>query len=448
VTDWRRSILTVVLPLATLTAPVAAQANRAALIDEARTTFEDSTVIRILHSAMDPALGGRDSMWAVAGYELAFAFLRSGQPERAGLWLQTVARHAPGFAIDRINFPPNVLAAYDQAVSQVSNAPDQGTVETRWRWPDALDPDEDGTIEVAAPATGAQVEATVESVGPILPGGLMSLPAGTYTITVSTDGWEPVRVERAVLPGTATMLEVDLVPLLSAVVEAEASANVVRITYDLAGQQVCRSGYFAGTDGLVLTTLAAVRDASAITVSTFDGSQSWPNVPVIATDTGRGLAVLRLPLESTTPSATATDIATGEYAWSVPAPGCDDGRPIRTRISAWNGTAPASLAPALPASVAGAPLIDRGGFLIGIVTGPSAALPDALTRDLVERARALIAVQVRPPSGGGFPWTWVGLGAAAAGVGVALAGGGGGGDDGGTTPPPPTTGGIIIVFPN
>jgi hypothetical protein len=127
---------------------------------------------------------------------------------------------------------------------------------------------------------------------------------------------------------------------------------------------------------------------------------------------------------------------------------CADPAADRSRIETWSGSAPAALGPALPASSAGAPLVDRSGFLIGIVTGPSSALPEALTRDVIERARALIAVQIRPASGGGgFPWKWVGLGAAVAGAGVALAGGGGGGDNGGD-PPGPTTGGIVITFPN
>jgi hypothetical protein len=141
----------------------------------------------------------------------------------------------------------------------------------------------------------------------------------------------------------------------------------------------------------------------------------------------------------------ASDASAGDWVWSVQSTSCADPATDRSRIETWNGSAAARMGIALPSSASGAPLVDRSGFLIGIVTGPSSALPDALTRDVIERARALIAVQVRPAAGGGFPWKWVGLGAAVAGAGAALAGGGGG--DSGGDDPQPTTGGIIITFP-
>lgn len=444
-TCWKRKVL-VVCAIVLAATPAAAQQDRAALIDEARVTFGDTTVIRLLHSAMAPSRGGPDSLWATAGYELALALLRIDQPDHAMLWLRTVARHAPAFPIDAVNFPPNVVAAYEQAAQSVAAEADDGAVSTQWGWPAALDADSEGTIEVAAGA--AQPDVTVETVGPVQPGGIMSLPPGTYSVTVSADGWEPVRVRREVLPGTALALAVELVPLLPASVEADVASNVVRITHQRAGQPVCRSGYVATTDGLVLTTLDAVRDAGPISVSAFGGSRTFTDVAVVATDARRDLAVLRLPVESTTALAVSDGIAPGDYAWSIQATGCDGDTVNRTRIANWNAAAAATLGVPLPPGAAGSALIDRGGFLIGIVTGPSNALPDALTRDLIERARTLIAVQIRPPAGGGFPWKWVGLGAAVAGVGVAVAGGGGGGGNGGGNPPPPTTGGIIITFPN
>ena len=68
----------------------------------------------------------------------------------------------------------------------------------------------------------------------------------------------------------------------------------------------------------------------------------------------------------------------------------------------------------------GAPLIDRNGSLLGLISGPTTVVPAALTRDVLERASRQLA------DGGsaraGFPWKWVGLGAAAVGLAVVLVG--------------------------
>ena len=53
------------------TTPLAAQSRREAIIGEARFEFSDSLALGLYLSAMDPALGAPDSLWAVAGYDLA-----------------------------------------------------------------------------------------------------------------------------------------------------------------------------------------------------------------------------------------------------------------------------------------------------------------------------------------------------------------------------------------
>ena len=436
----RRALLITAMALCAA-APVVAQSRRAVLLGEVQNTFDADSVIRLLHAALDPALGPPDSLWAVAGHSLAQVLLERQRPDDAALWLRLVVRHAAQFPMDRTFFPPAVTTAWDQAAQAVAGATDQGEAETAWRWPPQLDMAQQGTLTVNT--GGAPLTLTVEGRGTVSAGASLALPAGTYTVTASATDYEPVRVTREVLPGATTEIALQPLPLLPASIAAAAAAPVVRITYQQAGQQVCRTGYFATSDGLVLTTAAAVRNAGAISATA--GTRTYANVTVLATDPDRDLAVLRLPSEGATPTATAAnDVRTGDYAWSIGAEGCPGDASSRTRIASWTGpSAAAALAPALPGTAAGSPLLDRAGLLIGIVTGPERVLPDALTRDLVDRARAQIAVQIRP-AGGGLPWKWLGLGAVAAGVTLAVLGGGGGGDNG---PPPPTTGGIIITFP-
>jgi S1-C subfamily serine protease len=438
----RRVLLCTIVALA-VTAPASAQSRRAALITEAQTTFEADSVIRLLHAALDPALGAPDSLWAVAGYSLAQVLLERQRVDDAALWLRLVVRHAPEHPMNRALYPPAVTTAFDQATQSVTGTRDQGDVETAWRWPAQLGTAQDGTLTVNT--GGAPLSVTLEGRGTISAGGSLTLAPGTYTVSASGSDYEPVQVTREVLPGATTELVLHALPLLPASAAAAAGATIVRLTFQQGGQQVCRTGYFATTDGLVLTTAGAVRNASAITATA--GTRTYANVTVLATDPDRDLAVLRVPSEgAATPTATTTsNVRTGDYAWSLSADGCPGETTSRTRLASWTSTtAAAALAPPLPATAAGSPLVDRAGLLIGIVTGPERLLPDAFTRDFVDRARAQIAVQLRP-SGGGLPWKWLGLGAVAAGVTVAVLGGGGGGGDNG--PPPPTTGGIIITFP-
>jgi len=65
-------------------------------------------------------------------------------------------------------------------------------------------------------------------------------------VTADADGCEPLRLRREVLSGTTTTLDLSLVPLLTAEVEEAAARNVVRVTFQRVGQQVCRTGLLRG----------------------------------------------------------------------------------------------------------------------------------------------------------------------------------------------------------
>jgi hypothetical protein len=171
-----RILITTLAVVACNAVPASAQ-DRAALIEQARAMFDDSAAVQTLHRAMDPALGGPDSLWALAGFRLATVFLRMEESDRAARWLRAVVRNAPSYPIDPVNFPPNVVAAFESAAAEVGAQPDAGVAATSWQWPSSLNENTEGTIEVAS--VDAQLNVDVMSVGPIQPGGIMSLPPGT-----------------------------------------------------------------------------------------------------------------------------------------------------------------------------------------------------------------------------------------------------------------------------
>jgi hypothetical protein len=425
----------------------AAQQSRASLIDQARAEFSDSAAAQLLLSAQDPALGPRDSLWAVAGYEMAATQLRQRQRELALVWLRWVVRHASQWPIDRAWFPPSVVDAFDDAFETVQEDqdPDDEALRTTWTWPTRFDRTASGTVEVAG--TGSAASPVIQVVGREDPGtSRVTLQAGTYELEVNADGHEPRRVRREVLPGVTTSLTVELPPLLPEQSQATVAAKLVRIRYMRGAEQVCSNGFLASADGLVLTSHGAIPDGTSVDVLGPDGVELSRNVSIAASDPERSLAVLKLPQAQTEAIPTAANVADGQYAWSVHFADCSSLTSARTRLTAWPSPpgAPVPLSAALPAGAVGSPLVNREGMLLGLIGSTGSVTPAALTQDVLERARrATVVAQVRPR--GGFPWKWAGAGAAAAGLAVVLLGGGGGG---GNDAPPPTTGGITITFAN
>ncbi len=427
---------------------LAAQNTRQGLISQARSEFSDSARIRLLLSAMDPKLGSPDSLWAVAGYELAGVLTSSDRQALASTWLRWIVRHGAAWPMDRRQFTPAMVQAFDQAVAATRATPD--TVPTRWEWPARFDAAAPGTVRAVSADPSLTLALTAEGRAEAA-AETLRLPAGTYAMRIAADGYESMQLTREVLPGVTTILEVNPVPLLPDAVLAEAAARVLRITLTVENQQVCTNGLLAAADGMALTSLGMVQGATRLQVATAGGAQTFRDIRIAATDPARDLAALRLPAQRQPAMSAAAQVSSGEYAWSVHFDGCGALTSARTRLTDWPAapTAPVALALPLPAAAMGAPLIDRGGRLIGLVTRPDSVVPAALTRNVLEQGRTSCAdcnpaqqppAQARPKRH--FPFVWAGLGAGAVGVTVALLSGGGGHSA------PPTTGGIIVTFPN
>jgi hypothetical protein len=425
-------------------APLAAQQNRAELIDQARNEFDLDVRLDLLARAVDPGLGAADSLWAVAAFDLAQLLVGSAQPEGASLWLRWAARHGPEWPIDRTYYSPSMIEAYERAVADVRGGvgPDDDAVATGWRWPGRFDAAAPGVIEVATADPAVPLTVSVEGVGSVTIGRSGPVAVGTYEIVAAADGFEPARVTREVLPGVTTMLEFDLAPLLPPASAAAMAHALVMIRYTAAGEQVCANGVLAGAGGLVLASRTALGRTGGLEVVTSErviGDRS-----VAHSDPGLDLAVIRLGAAPRPALPRAAAVADRQHAWALYRTGCDEPISAPTRLSGWRPGAPVGLSPPLPPEARGAPLVDRTGALIGLVRAADVMTPITLADGLLALAEAPEPTpQLRITRRGGPRWVWIGAGAAALGAAaVALAGG-----SGSNGQPAATTGGIIIVFP-
>ena len=418
--------------------PVLAQTDRSALIAQARAEINnDSASIQSLMSALDPRLGAPDSAWTVAIFGLAARLRRLDQEDQVGVWLRLAARHGGQWPIDSIFFPPTLTEAYDAAAQAVAASADSG-VNTQWLWPVRYDPAAMGKAEAVAADPGApSLSLAVEGRRDLLTGSSLDLPPGTYDFVASADGYDTVRVTREILPGVTTVLNLNLVPVLPAEVLTTVSTRLLQVTHTATGEAVCRTGFVASDDGLAITALSALPGDPALLVRPLEGGIPPEGASVLFSDSATGLAVLRLAGRFAAPLDEAASVP-GAYTWSVHLDGCDQTSTSRTRLA--DGIGPAgdlNVDPRLPESAAGAPLVDNGGRLIGVVGGSGSIVPPTAANELLERARRQIAA-ARPSAGGGLPWKWMAAGGAvAAGITAVL-----------LRKDKPTTGEIIITIPN
>jgi len=436
-------------PCGALAAPLAAQ-GRAELIQQARNEFDATRRLDLLERAADPTAGPLDSLWAVGVFDMAQNLIGSGEVAAGALWLRWAARHAPGYGIDPAYYSPSTVSAYERALPSVETEQgEEGSwVTTTWRWPTGFQENAAGSVRVTTTSDpSVPVQVSVEGHGNVPAGGAMELPPNTYEVVAQAPGYEAVRVTREVLPGATTVLQFTLPPLLPATTEARVSPALVTIRYTQGGRQVCTNGLMARPNGLVLTAAGAIGQNSGLEIRTQGGA--FRAASVAASDAGLGLTVLRVDATQQPVLGEASGTADGAFAWSLFHTGCEDTSNGRTRLPDWptRPTGPVAFSPSLPATATGSPLFDRGGGLIGVVTGPDRVAPIRLAEELLARATQDLVTEAQVgPGGGGLPWVWIGAGAAAVGVAAAVLGGGGGGD-GGPIQQTPTTGSITVTFP-
>lgn len=419
----RPGLLTVLL-IVVGASSVAAQEDRAQLIEQARITSDESLRRDLFVAAADPAV--RDSLWAVAGFELAQIMLDIGEDDAARAWLRWVIRHGD-WEIDRAYFAPSLLSVYDEVVA--TTADEDGALSavtsTDWRWPEAFAAADPGRLEILASNAEADVAVEVEGQDQLEAGESMELAPGTYEMVASADGYEAVRMTREILPGVETVLSLNLAPVLTEPVVQRLSQSVLRLRHASAGVAECTDALSIG-NGLAVTSLSAIGDRTGFEVPIVGTQPS--RAEIVQRDPERDLALLRVSdLDGS--SFPEADLVTEGFAWSVFRSGCaQDVEVARTQLAA------GALVDGLPPGALGAPLVDHEGSVMGLVTAEGRITPIRGINLLVEESAAQM-------EGGGFPVAWAVVGVAAVGgVAALLLGGGdsGGGD----------TGSVIVTIPS
>lgn len=425
---------------------LAQAADRAALLAEARAEFDDTRALQLLVRAANPSLAPRDSTWAVTLHDLAFTLVRLGQEEEAELWLRWAARHAAPWPLDREWFPPAVATLWDRARLDVGSGEAEGGP-TAWDWRGASGAGTPGEIRLSDDArpAGARVLVARPGEDPVPAGPGARVEPGTWEVSVTAPGYEPLRLEREVLPGVGTLLEVDLTPTLAAASREVGRQRTATIRWGGSGPG-CTLGVVVGDGRSVLTSLRGLGSRSGLTVEA-GGEHTFRDVPVVRTDERLGLALLRL--EGEVPGLVRSAPAEGSrHGWVAPDPGCDGADEEWARLEAVGSNPEGlwALQPGLSSRALGAPLLHPEEGLLGIVTQIDRAVPLGVAAPLIRGPFAAegdpVLGSTAAPLRSGLPWRWIGAGVGLAGIAAALAVRSAG-EDGART----SRGTIVITFP-
>jgi hypothetical protein len=423
----------------------ARQPERSRSLARAAATFDYLEAVGELMPVADPSLAGHDSLWAAGVKGLAGALLDEGlenanpDPDLAGVWLRWGVRHAGALPVDPIYDPEALRSAYDRAVAAVAPDPEsEAGVATDWTWSSAFDPSAEGRLLVTlATATPNPPTLTVDG-RPWRASAAERLPPGTHRIGVSGEGWEEWSVEREVLPGVITHLQLEPVPVLSPRVEARVERGIVQLRYQLNGAAACANGLAVGPSAVVVRPGVLDLDGLEWVGPSPASGPAGPS----AQSEGDDLGVIRASAAGAAawPSAAAQP---GAYAWAIYRSDCAG--PLlneRVRVERIDATEAVFDRPVAETAVGGA-LVDWSGGLIGIVsTAERATLLTGQAQQFLEQAIVAMNEEESAGNEGGRPWKWIGGAGAVGGLALLLVGGG---SD--TTPKPTGSGTIIVVLP-
>lgn len=437
--------LSALLVLAFCLVPAAVSAqDRAELVEQARSEFDVDRQIEMLWRAADPDAGPVDEVWNAAVHLLAQTLIEEGQADLARTWLLWGAAVDASFAIDTVNLLPNVVEAIRQSREEVAGRAADPAAEATWHWSDNFAINGDGGVEIVS-MVPASATLTVDG-AELTAGRAGSLNPGTYEMVATADGYEEVRFTREVLPGVTTSLALDLIPSLPANLRGQVSRALVRVAITRGGETVCRTGFVASDDGMVVTGYEAVRDADAVVMTLMDGGNTFAGLTPVLEDSRQGLAVFKTEAPSTAALTSDDDIPNNVWAFYISACG-GEATVAAAEIERRN----MRLLRALPPAAWGAPIVDSDGTWLGLLAGGNDVVAARRVGELLDRARSAVVAantleqsdQVAAVTGGGVPWKWVGAGVGVVGVAVAVLAGGGDDPGGGND----DTGGIIITLP-
>jgi hypothetical protein len=215
-TRWRQLFGTAAILTAVGAGRVEAQQSRDSLVAKAQGEFDTGRRLQLLRTAVNPEPGPLDASWSTAVQLLGQTLLEDKQDSLANTWLRWATRLLPSLEADTVQFPSSLATALRGAkdFTRSTQSPGDQAITTSWQWaaPDATD--HDGKLLVTAPGITGQLAASVAG-GPDLSSEPTTLAPGSYQIRASAKGYDSVAVTREVLPGTTTLLELKLKPMLA-----------------------------------------------------------------------------------------------------------------------------------------------------------------------------------------------------------------------------------------
>jgi hypothetical protein len=405
-----RRLLVLVALLLTVGVTAQAQNTRPALLQQATAAydnFETARALDLARAALDPALGAPDSSWVRSLHLLAQVLFENGNEPDARTWARWGMRTNPGMVIDSVNFLAGVVGILRQARAEVGSrtASDELTRMVRV-WPARgsnattgllrLDPSpmSDTLIVSVTSAQGTPVASLIAGPG-------LTLPAGSYEISVSARNFLPARITREVLPGSTLTLSFSLTPaaVLSGTITDAARQNVYRSTAALsiarfgAAAPACAAGVVTG-GRFLLTSYSAIRGGDQLSL-TIGGAPVTGDLRVAAYDVTSNLAVLYLPAARTDSVAISAQVIDGQAVWGVGLAQCRTLSDTRSTVDEWTQRPLGALrlGDAVAQGVPGAPVVDFQGRLTGLWTGGTnaAAAPNATA--LFATARTNVSAQ-------------------------------------------------------
>lgn len=382
-----------------------AQDTRGELIAEAvqaYDNFETSRAMQLLSVALNPSIGAPDEEWANGVQLLTQVLIEEGNDSLANVWMRWAVRTDPDMEVDPVTYLPEVIQAYEAARRRIGAGSEGDVVTvTNWDWTQAGEAD-NGSLRVTSSGVEAPLTVTVDGAS-MAANDPLTLRPSTYRIAVAAEGYVGAEVEREIIPGVETILRFNLQPfgvadsVLYADAEASARRQLGQIWTERFGLEAdCGAGFFAGANGLFLTTYAAIRGGENVEVVLSDGERISDGIQVASYDVGDNVAVLKLPVSRGDSLSVSTGPVEGQYVWGLGYPACGGSAEVSTlSVLRWPNRPVGNLqlSDSLGYGIQGGPLIDQRGTVVGLAAGGSSAIPADHTFTSLDEARRNIEQQ-------------------------------------------------------
>lgn len=394
----RRLLAGTAIALALAAPAASAQRNRTAMVDSARALIEDFNErqsIGLLRRALNPALGPPDVSWARAVQLLGQSLWQTNQRDEALSWFRWAWRQSPSTAVDSVNFIPAVVNAFVEAREFVTAGRSEPRATVRFEWSSVTTGAGLGSIVVAREEARAAPSLKLSVNGEFLAEKqTRRLSAGSYHIAARVAGQPDAEFATEVLPGVTTIVTLNLAStdeVLSHATTAIVFERLARVNLPQRSRAECRVGFFAGRPGLLVTRYTkSVGSGPFIVKLVRPGVAPDTLSGIAASDTVVELMALATSFTGGDSLPVAANARTGMSLWTAHFPKCGE-VPSLVRASVFSVTGDSIV---FAEDVRGADqsglVVDAGGGVVGLLTGPRNARMIGSTAVVIASARSAI----------------------------------------------------------